>query len=78
MLYFQTKNIHLSKFWRALEWKMLVYFMAVWNILRPLGIFYISFVTLWYFGTSFWYIVSREIWQPCLQSSSGVIKLKAN
>jgi hypothetical protein len=33
MVYFQTKNPNLGKFWRALELKMLVYFMTIWNIL---------------------------------------------
>jgi hypothetical protein len=33
MVCFQTKNPNLGKFWRALEWKMLKYFMAIWNIL---------------------------------------------
>jgi hypothetical protein len=32
MVYFQTKNPNLGKFWRALEWKLLVYFMVIWNI----------------------------------------------
>jgi hypothetical protein len=38
--FFQTKNPYLGKFWRALEWKMLVYFMTFWNILWPFGIIY--------------------------------------
>jgi hypothetical protein len=29
MVYFQTKNINLGQFWRALEWKMLAYFMVI-------------------------------------------------
>jgi hypothetical protein len=41
MLYFQTKKASLGKFWRPLQWKMLIYFMvirsmyitAIWNIL---------------------------------------------
>jgi hypothetical protein len=52
MVYFQTKKILLwVKFWRALEWKMLVYFTAIWNNLRPFGIFYgrlVHFVVNWY------------------------------
>jgi hypothetical protein len=28
MVYFQTKNPNLGKFWRALEWKLLVYFVG--------------------------------------------------
>jgi hypothetical protein len=39
MVCFLTKNTNLGKFWRVLQWKMLVYFMADWSILRPFGIF---------------------------------------
>jgi hypothetical protein len=28
-----------GKFWRALEWKELVHFMATWDILQQFGIF---------------------------------------
>jgi hypothetical protein len=31
MVHFLTKNPNLDKFWRALELKMLVYFMAVYS-----------------------------------------------
>jgi hypothetical protein len=37
--YFQTKNPDLGKFWRVLPWEMLVYFMVIWSILLPFGIF---------------------------------------
>jgi hypothetical protein len=40
MLWFQTKNPNLGKYWRALKWKRLVYYMAIWNILWPFGIYY--------------------------------------
>jgi hypothetical protein len=40
MVCFQTKDPHLGKFCRALDWKMLIYFMAIWNILPTFGIFY--------------------------------------
>jgi hypothetical protein len=30
----------LGKFWMALKWKVLVYFMALWSVLRPFSIFY--------------------------------------
>jgi hypothetical protein len=42
MVYFHTKN--LVKTWRTLEWKMLVYFMAIWNILLQFDIFYVHLV----------------------------------
>jgi hypothetical protein len=29
MVCFQTKNPNLGKFWRALQWKILVYFMTI-------------------------------------------------
>jgi hypothetical protein len=34
MVSFQTKNPNLGKFWRAVHGKMLIYFMAIWNILQ--------------------------------------------
>jgi hypothetical protein len=40
MVYFQAKNPDLGKFWRALDWKVWIYFTAIWNILRSFGIFY--------------------------------------
>jgi hypothetical protein len=40
MAYFQTKNPNFGKFCRDLRWKILFYFMAIWSILRPFGIFF--------------------------------------
>jgi hypothetical protein len=31
MVCFQTENPKLGKFWRVLQWKMLVYFMDTWS-----------------------------------------------
>jgi hypothetical protein len=39
-VYFQTKNPSLCKYWRALEWKLLFYSMAIWNISWSFGIIY--------------------------------------
>jgi hypothetical protein len=47
---FKQKNPNLSKFWRDLDWKMLIVFMAIWNILWIFGIFYdylVHFVLIW-------------------------------
>jgi hypothetical protein len=44
MVYFQTKNPSLGKILSALEWKMLIYFMAIRNISRHSG----YFMTIWY------------------------------
>jgi hypothetical protein len=41
----------LGKFGRALDWKMFIYFMAIWNILRRFRILYrqlVHFVFIWY------------------------------
>jgi hypothetical protein len=40
MVYFQTKNSNLGKFWRALQWKMIVYLMGFGPILRPFDTFW--------------------------------------
>jgi hypothetical protein len=40
MVCFQTENPNLGKFWRVLQWKMMVYFMDTWSILRSFAIFY--------------------------------------
>jgi hypothetical protein len=51
MVCFQTKSTNLGKFWRALDWKMFIYFMAIWNILWTFGIFFdhlVHFVFIWY------------------------------
>jgi hypothetical protein len=50
---------------------MLIYFMAIWNIFWTFGIFYDHLVHLCvhlvhYFP--FWYLVPRNIWQPCLEA----------
>jgi hypothetical protein len=55
----------------------LVYLLNIWSILRPLGLFYSHLVYLCtghlvyvFHGYSayflpFWFVVQREIWQPC-------------
>jgi hypothetical protein len=40
MVYFQTQNSNLGKFLRALDWKMLMYLMAICNFLQTFGTFY--------------------------------------
>jgi hypothetical protein len=76
MVYFQTKNPNLGKFWRALEWKRLVYSSYfILKILRPLGIHFMaiwSFGGIWVYFPPLWYIVSRKIWQPW---STGELRL---
>jgi hypothetical protein len=53
---FQTKKSNLGKFWRVLQWKMLVYFMSILSTLRPWKIFcghLVYFVAIWYILWSF-------------------------
>jgi hypothetical protein len=61
MVPFQTQNPNLGKFWRALDWKMLIYLMAIWNILQTFGIFYDNSI-LCSFGTFFpvWVIFTKK------------------
>jgi hypothetical protein len=50
MAYFQNKNTNLGKILRVLQWKMLVYFMAILSISRPFSIFcgnLVYFMVLW-------------------------------
>jgi hypothetical protein len=50
MVYFQTKNPNLGKFWRVLQRKMLLHFMPIWSILNPFGIFcghLVYFMAIW-------------------------------
>jgi hypothetical protein len=58
MVYFQTEFPKLGKFWRVLQWNILVYFSAIWYIVLPLCIFYchlvcvivilVYFIAIWY------------------------------
>jgi hypothetical protein len=56
MAYFQTKNPNLGIFWRLLQWKMLLYFIDIWSILQPSGIFHwhlVYFVVIKYIFSRF-------------------------
>jgi hypothetical protein len=67
MVSFQTKNSDLGKFWRALGGKMLIYFMAIWNILWTFGIFYdhlVHFVFLWYILSGFGIVYQEKSGYP--------------
>jgi hypothetical protein len=71
MAYFRTKNPNLGKFWMDLQWKMLVYFIAIWSILRLFVLFYgclVYFVAIWYIFLLFG-IFSRLVY--CVKKKSG-------
>jgi hypothetical protein len=71
MVYFQTKNPNLGKFWKVLQWKMYigifygrsVYFTAKWYILWPFGTFCGHLV--YFFPVLV--CCTEKIWQPCLE-----------
>jgi hypothetical protein len=67
MVSFKTKNLNLGKFWRILDWKMLIYFMAIWNILHTFGIFYdhlVHFVFIWYTFSCFGIVYLEKSGNP--------------
>jgi hypothetical protein len=50
-----TKNPNLGKFWRVLQWKILVYFMTTFGLFCGHLVYF----------SPFWFVVPRKIWQPC-------------
>jgi hypothetical protein len=63
IFYFQTKNPDLGTFWRALEWKMLLYFVTFQDNLWPFGMYgslvCIIYGSLVYFF-QFWYVWTKK------------------
>jgi hypothetical protein len=71
MSYFQTKNPNLGKFWRVLQWKMLVYFMAIWSNLWQFCIFYdhlVYFVLILYILSRFGMLRQEKSGNPGLKT----------
>jgi hypothetical protein len=67
MVCFQTKNPNLGNFWRVLQWKILVYFMTIWSILRPLEIFFgllVYNVVIWYISPRFGILQQEKSGSP--------------
>jgi hypothetical protein len=56
MVYFNAKTPDLDIFLRALKWTVLVYFIAIYNILRPL----VFFVAIWVYIFQFWHVRTRK------------------
>jgi fatty acid desaturase len=78
MVCFQTQNHTLGKLWWVLHWKMLIYFMALWSIFRPFGIFCVTlvyFVVIWYilwlFGIFCGYLVHFPRFGTSYHEKSG-------
>jgi hypothetical protein len=69
-MFFLNQNTILGKIRGALEWKMMIYFINIWNILRPFNIFYDHleyFVVIWYTFPVLVGLHLEKIWQPCHQ-----------
>jgi hypothetical protein len=73
--YFQTENPDLGKFWRVLQWRMLVYYMycnynyftAIWYCLWPSGIF----VVIWYIISHFGVLYQEKSCNPAFDRMVG-------
>jgi hypothetical protein len=55
------------KFWRVLQWKILVYFMTIRSILRPQEIYYchlVYFVVVWYIFPRFGILYEEKSGNP--------------
>jgi hypothetical protein len=67
MVCFQTKNPNSGEFLRGLLRKILVYFMTIRSILRPLEIFYghlVYFVVIWYIFPRFGILDQEKYGNP--------------
>jgi hypothetical protein len=82
MAHFQTKNHNLGKFWRVLQWKMLVYFYvhlvyfrAIWSIFGPFGLFLVLlvyFMVIWYIFSRFGMLYREKSGNPAPVSEKWV------
>jgi hypothetical protein len=76
MVCFQTKNPNFGKFWRVLQWKILVYFMSIWTFLGPLEISYghlVYFVVIMYIFPRFGILDQEKSGNPAQGDQIGQI-----
>jgi hypothetical protein len=77
---FQTKNTNLGKSWRILLWEILVYFMTIWSILRPLEIFYghsVYCVVIWCIFPRFGTLDQAKSGNPALELARAAKRISA-
>jgi hypothetical protein len=75
MVYFQPKNPNLGKFYKVLQWKLLVHFMTIWSILRPFEIFYghlVFLVVIWCIFPLFGILYQEKSGNPAISYVGGV------
>jgi hypothetical protein len=78
MVSFPSKNPNLCKFWRASDGKRLIYFRALWNILRIFGIFYdhwVHFVFIWYNFSGFGIMYPEKSGNPTCEYHQCLVNL---
>jgi hypothetical protein len=64
-----------------IDWKMLIYFMAIWNILRTFGIFYdhlVHFVFVWYIFSCFGTMYQEKSGNPVNADAKGAATHASN
>jgi hypothetical protein len=75
MVSFQTENPNLGIFLRTLEWKMFIYLLVIWNILRTLGIFLgilvILVIVIWHIFPLFGILHQEKSGNPALVPAIG-------
>jgi hypothetical protein len=67
MVYFQTKNPNLGKFWSALDRKILIYFMVICNISQTLETLYyrmVHFMFIWNIFSGFGIMYQEKSGNP--------------
>jgi hypothetical protein len=75
MAYFQTKDPDLGKIWRVLQWQMFVYYIAVWYILRHLGILcghLVHFMVIWDIFSRFGILYLLKSGNPVLERPPSI------
>jgi hypothetical protein len=79
MVYFQTENSNLGKFWSVLRWKMLANCKAMWSILLHFGIFscrLVSLVVILVFSPRFGMLHQEKSGNPGEHNGNVVINHK--
>jgi hypothetical protein len=78
MVCFQTKNPNFGKFWRVLEWKMMVYFIDSWSILRSFVLVYghwVQFVVIWYIFSRFGILCQEKSGNPAATARALLVSV---
>jgi hypothetical protein len=78
---FSNQNPNLGIFGGAFDWKMLIYFKAVWYILWSFGIFYdhlVHFVFIWYIFSHFGIMYQEKSGNPGRENDDILLRFKSD